>query len=61
MQPRNLDFGFLDIGKDAGHPLVVGKSGLGRGYAPRRAIEQPGAEKLLQFHHRFADGRAGQP
>ena len=59
VQPRDLNFRFLDIGQDRHAALVIGEARLGGRYAPRRAIEQPRAQELLQLHDRLANRRAG--
>lgn len=60
METRNLGFSLINLREDGEAAFVVSKAGLSRRHAPRRAIEKPRTQQLLQFHDRFADRRSRQ-
>ena len=51
-------FGVLKVGKDAPALFIEGPSGGGYADAPRGAIEQPGAQALLELQYMLAGRRA---
>ena len=61
MQARDLHLRLVDAGENVDAPIVIGEAGLRRPHAPRRAVEQPDAEHVLELHHRLARRRSGRP
>ena len=57
VQPRHLRFGLFHLRKDGVAALEVGEPRLGGRHAPRRPVQQAGAERLLELHDRLADRR----
>jgi hypothetical protein len=48
LEVRDGELGLGDVGDDPLGPLVEGRTFLGQRELPRRAVEQPGAETVLE-------------